>query len=358
MRRGTHIQENELGYPISLEEDLPKGLAWDDFRIFLAVVQTGSVNRAASHLGLSQPTASRRLSRLEKRLGVSLFDRDRTGPRLTHHGKRILNDVSAAGHSLTRASRNANSQQSKIEGDCRIVMGDGLATYWMPRFLGKFYDLHPNIELKMFVAQDSTAGKNEAFDVQFHYYEPIEVDPVSMRVASLHFIPFASRSYLQRHSTPKSVQDLAGHRMLEMTAYRIDKGPWSHWLGGVSMESAPFLTNQSAPLAEAVRQGVGIALLPTYVAAIDENFVPLDIGLHLPAPVFMSFQRDVAKKWSVRASINFFRDVVFQRKAMPWFTEEFQFPQSSWPTLKDKLPGELLEPDVLSAPWEHSALAI
>jgi len=358
MQRAAHMQENELGYPISLEEDLPKGLAWDDFRIFLAVVQTGSVNRAASHLGLSQPTASRRLSRLEKRLGVSLFDRDRTGPRLTHHGRRILNDVSAAGHSLTRASRNANSQQSKIEGDCRIVMGDGLATYWMPRFLGKFYDLHPNIELKMFVAQDSTAGKNEAFDVQFHYYEPIEVDPVSMRVASLHFVPFASRAYLERHSTPKSVADLAGHRMLEMTAYRIDKGPWSHWLGGVPLQSAPFLTNQSAPLAEAVRQGVGIALLPTYVAAIDENFVPLDIGLHLPAPVFMSFQRDVAKKWSVRASINFFRDVVFQRKTMPWFTEEFQFPQPSWHAIREKLPGGLSEPDVLSAPWEHSALSI
>src|SRR6201995_5068206 len=100
MQRGTHTQENELGYPLSLEEDLPKGLSWDDFRIFLAVVQTGSVNRAATQLGLSQPTASRRLSRLEERLGARLFDRDRTGPRLTHHGRRILNDVSAAGYSL------------------------------------------------------------------------------------------------------------------------------------------------------------------------------------------------------------------------------------------------------------------
>src|ERR1700753_3171147 len=277
MGRSPELEDIELRYPDSLEEDLAKGLAWDDSRILRAVVQPGSVNRATTHLGLSQPTASRRLSRLEKRLGVSLFDRDRTGARLAHPRQRILNDVSAAGHSLTRASRNANSQQSKIEGDCRIVMGDGLAAYWMPRFLGKFYELHPNIELKIFVAQDSTAGKNEAFDVQFHYYEPIEVDPVSMRVASLHFLPFASRAYLERSSTPKSVGDLAGHRMLEMTAYRIDKGPWSHWLGGVPLQSAPFLTNQSAPLAEAVRQGVGIALLPTYVASIDENFVPLDI---------------------------------------------------------------------------------
>src|ERR1700733_11359419 len=171
MPRALHTEENELRYAGSLDEDLPQGLSWDDFRIFLAVVQPGGWNRAALQLGLSQPTASRRLSRLEKRLGTRLFDRDRTGPRLTHHGRRILNDVSAAGYSLNRASRSANALQGRIEGDCRIVMGDGLATYWMTRFLGRFYEQHPNIELKMFVAQDSTAGKNESFDVQIHYYE-------------------------------------------------------------------------------------------------------------------------------------------------------------------------------------------
>ncbi len=330
MHRAPHTEENELRYSESSEEDLPKGLAWDDFRIFLAVVQTGSVNRAAIRLGLSQPTASRRLSRLEKRLGIRLFDRDRTGPRLTHHGRRILNDVSAAGYSLNRASRSANALQGRIEGDCRMVMGDGLATYWMPRFLGRFYELHPNIELKMFVAQDSTAGKNESFDVQIHYYEPVEVDPVSIRVGTLHFIPFASRSYLERHPMPKSLDELADHRMLEMTAYRIDKGPWSHWLKGAAMQTAPLLVNQSAPLAESVRQGVGIALLPTYVAVIDDNFIPLDVGLHLPAPVYMSFQREVAKKWSVRAVVDFMRDTVFQKKSMPWFTEEFNFPAPNW----------------------------
>ena len=324
------IEENELGYSGSSGDEFPQGLSWDDFRIFLAVVQTGSVNRAALSLGLSQPTASRRLSRLEKRLNIRLFDRDRTGPRLTHHGRRILNDVTAAGYSLARASRNSSGSQGRIEGDCRIVMGDGLATYWIPRFLGRFYELHPNIELKLYVAQDSTAGKNEAFDIQFHYYEPVEVDPVAIRVATMHFVPFTSRAYLANHAAPKTIADLAQHRMLEMSAYRLAKGPWSHWLKGAPMQSAPLLTNQSGPLAEAVRQGVGIALLPTYVMAMGDDFVPLDLGLHLPAPVFMSFQREVAKKWPVRAAIDFLRDTVFQRKSMPWFHDEFQFPTSSW----------------------------
>ena len=115
-----------------------------------------------------------------------------------------------------------------------------------------------------------------------------------------------------------------------MAAYRVDKGPWSDLVKGTEMQTAPLLTNQSAPLAEAVRQGVGIALLPTYIVATDDEFVPLDIGLHLPAPVYMSFQREVAKRWSVRAVIDFLRDNVFQRKTMPWFSEEYIFPAASW----------------------------
>jgi DNA-binding transcriptional LysR family regulator len=330
MAAGPTLQENELAYSISLEESLPKGLAWDDFRIFLAVVQTGSVNRAAAHLGLSQPTASRRLRRLEKRLGVRLFDRDRTGPRLTHHGRRILNDVTAASQSLGRASRNAGSLESRIEGSCSMVMGDGLATYWMSRFLGRFYEQHPNIELKLFVAQDTVAGKNESYDIQIHYYEPVEVDPIAIRLGTMHFVPFASRAYLEKNPLPKNVQDLSTHRLLEMAAYRIDKGPWSHWLNGAPSQTAQFLTNQSGPLCEAVRQGVGIALLPTYIATIDDRYVPLDVGFHLPMPIFMSFQRDVAQRWPVRATINFMRDVVFERKSMPWFGVDFVFPNLSW----------------------------
>jgi DNA-binding transcriptional LysR family regulator len=344
----SELQESELRYANLLEEELPKGLTWDDFRVFLAVVQTGSVNRAAIRLGLSQPTASRRLSRLERRLGVRLFDRDRTGPRLTHHGRRILNDVAAAGYSLHRASRGAGSVQGRIEGDCRIVMGDGIATYWLPAFLSRFYELHPNIELKVFVAQDSTAGKNEAFDVQFHYYEPIEVDPVTIRVATLHFVPFASRSYLERHEAPRSIADLANHRMLEMAAYRVDKGPWSDWLKGEATQTAPLLTNQSAPLCEAVRQGVGIALLPTYIAVVDTNLVPLDVGMRLPAPVYMTFQREVAKRWPVRATIDFLRNVVFQRRTMPWFSDRFEFPKPDWGFSA----SEAALPATLSADWE------
>jgi DNA-binding transcriptional LysR family regulator len=315
----------------------PELVDWDDFRIFLAIVKAGSLNRAAELLGIVQPTVSRRLARLEKNLGVRLFERSTSGPRLTFEGRRVLNSVSMAQLSLAQATRNAQTVGPKIEGECKIVMGDGLASYWMPLFLSAFFDRYPNVELKNFVAQEAMAGKNEIFDIHVHYYDPTEIDPVAMRIASLHFIPFASRDYLEKYGTPHSMEDLREHRLLDLSLYLIDRGSWSAWWANRSAPGTSLLTNQSAPLAEAVRRGAGIALLPTYVALTDEDFVPLDLGLRFQLPVYLSYQRDSLARWPVRAAVDFLSTTVFDRRLMPWFGDQYEAPSRRWKELFDDI---------------------
>ena len=64
--------------------------SWDDFRFFLATSSAGSFSKAASELGVTQPTISRRIENLEHRLGVRLFDRLPNGVALTTEGESIL----------------------------------------------------------------------------------------------------------------------------------------------------------------------------------------------------------------------------------------------------------------------------
>ena len=299
----------------------------------LAIVKAGSLNRAAELLGIVQPTVSRRLDRLERTLGCKLFERSTSGPRLTFEGRRVLNSVSMAQLSLAQASRNAQAAGPKIEGECKVVMGDGLAAYWMPFFLSAFFERYPNVELKNFVAQEAFAGKNEIFDIHVHYFEPAEIEPVAVRIATLHFIPFASQAYLNKRGTPRSMEDLRDHRLLDLSLYLIDKGSWSAWWSSRSGPGTSLLTNQSAPLAEAVKCGAGIALLPTYVSVIDDAYVPLDLGMRFQLPVFLSFQRDAATRWPVRAVLDFLRSVVFDRRLMPWFADQYETPSRRWKEL-------------------------
>ncbi len=318
--------------------------SWDDFRVFLEVVHHGSFNRAAIKLKMTQPTVSRRLLRLEKAIGVRLFDRDRRGPRLTYEGQRIYNDASAAQVALTRAANQASSAANRVDGDCKLFMGDGIAAYWMTRFLAPFFNRYPNIELKLFGAHDSSVDKREMFDLHVHYYEPAEADPIAIRVGTMHFIPFGSRDYLARHGTPRGVDDLGHHRLLDLAVYLADMGSWASWSREEAATHTVLFTNLSACLAESVRHGAGIALLPTYAALVDDAYVPLDIGVRFQAPIFVSYQRDATKKWPVRATLDYLRANVFDRKAMPWFQETFVSPAPEWREELAALIGQAAEP--------------
>lgn len=313
------------------EHPFPEGVDWDDFRVFLEVVRAGSFNRAASRLKMTQPTVSRRLQRLEEAIGARLFDRDRRGPRLTHEGQRVYSEANAAQVALGRAASQASPASSRVQGDCKLFMGDGLASYWMTHFLGSFFDRYPNIELKLFGVHDASGEKRDQFDVQVHYYEPLDSDPVAVRVGAMHFVPMASREYLRAHGVPRSVQDLARHRLLDLALYLTDLGSWASWSREeISASNTVMFTNLSACLAEAVRHGAGIALLPTYAMSVADGLVPLEIGARFQTPVYVSYQRDAAKRWPVRATIDFLRNIVFDRRNMPWFRDSYVAPADDW----------------------------
>jgi DNA-binding transcriptional LysR family regulator len=345
----------ELPYTDIPEQIIPDGVDWDDFRVFLEVVRAGSFNRAAIKLRMTQPTVSRRLLRLETAIGVRLFDRDRRGPRLTYEGQRIFNDAQAAQAALTRAATQASSAAARVEGDCKILMGDGIAAYWMTRFLAPFFARYPNIEMKLFGAYDTAADKREIFDLHVHYYEPSEADPVAIRLGTMHFIPFASRDYLRAHGVPRSIDDLSRHRLLDLAVYLADMGSWASWSREDSGKHTVLFTNLSACLAEAVRYGAGIALLPTYAPMVDEAFVPLEIGVRFQAPIFVSYHREAAKKWPVRATIDFLRTSVFDKKNMPWFRDAYVSPAEEWPKKLNLLLKQAAEPEDLDGAPPHTA---
>ncbi len=327
---------NEL-VPTEIEEQGGRpGMDWDDFRVFVEVVKVGSFNRAASKLHMTQPTVSRRLMRLEEAIGARLFDRDRRGPRLTVEGQRIYDDAIAAQTALLRAASQASNADFRIEGGCKIQMGDGVATYWMPLFLKSFFSRHPNIEIKLFGVHDPATNKRELVDLAVHYFVPRDNANVTVRLGTMHFVPCASRDYLRLHGTPTDLKSLAKHKLLDQALYRADIGSSASWLPD-DKAGALLVSNLSAILGAAVRQGVGIAMLPTYVAVTDPNYVMLDVGIYHQAPMYISYDREAAKKWPVRMTLDFLRSCVFDVKNMPWFQEDYIPPAPDWADIMSML---------------------
>lgn len=317
----------ELGYS---KKDDPLTGQWDDFRFFVAVAKTSSIKRAALALGTTQPAVSKRLDRLEHTLGTRLFDRSASGSRLTYQGERILPRLLAAHREIVLARNEAQSAGCRIEGDCSLLMSDGIANYWVSRFLPSFFDAYPNIELRVVLGYDLTAPRDEIYDIRLHYFDPANPELIARPLATVHFLPFASRGYLERCGTPRTIADLEQHRILDSAQYLTSSSSWSAWFGDKIEKAVSLFTNQSAFLASCVLNGVGIALMPSYMVLASRDFVPLDIGLNFKTKLFASYRREGTLKQPVKVTLAFLRQLVFDPRTMPWFSENFEMPVAHW----------------------------
>jgi DNA-binding transcriptional LysR family regulator len=209
----------------------------------------------------------------------------------------------------------------------KIVMTDGLAAYWLPQFLPFFFDRYPNVELRIQVVGDTKQRNSDQFDMSIHFLQPTDPDMLTTRLGTLHFLPYASASYLEKHGTPHSISDLAHHRLLDTVLYLIDKGSWRTRLpDNVGDGATQLFTNSSGALAEAVRQGAGIALLPTYGSLFQPGLIPLELNLHYETMFWLCYRKTAAERPAVRAAVGFFKHI-FNVRTMPWFGDHYVAPK-------------------------------
>jgi molybdate transport repressor ModE-like protein len=320
-----------------------KSLDWDDFRLFAAVVRTGSFTRAAQELRVSEPTISRRISRLESVLGARLFDRSKGKPQLTTEGRRVLDHAAAAENSLSRAAAVTQDSSREVAGDCNLIMGDGLGCYWLPPFLSAFYERNPAVDLRLFTSQELGKDQTPPFDIQIHYLQPLAADRVAIHAGTLHFVLYAAPDYIRRFGTPKDLQDLRHHRIADSTSGLATRGSLMSWAS--LNKNVAFTTNSNVVLGEALVNGSVVTLGPTYTSALYPQLVHLLPEVHFQAPIYLCFEREAGSKPAVRATIDYLKKFVIDRRRMPWFFDRYVAPQKGWRKIYDSCRADAATPD-------------
>lgn len=123
-------------------------LNWDQVRHFVAVARAGSVVGAARRLGVSHATVLRNVTRLEASLGVRLFDRVRSGYRITADGDEVLAAAAAMEAQAEALLRRARGKSPSPEGTLKLAVTDASLFDPMP-MLARFRDRYPRIELAL-----------------------------------------------------------------------------------------------------------------------------------------------------------------------------------------------------------------
>lgn len=124
-------------------------LELNDLKYFIEVKARGSLTAAARSLGVSQPSLTAAMQRLERHFETTLLLRDHTGVKLTVTGRALAYDAEELFEVLARAERRVMGLEDEEGG--RFVIGcyESLGAYFLPDFLRRFFELHPKVDVSM-----------------------------------------------------------------------------------------------------------------------------------------------------------------------------------------------------------------
>ncbi|HQS09690.1 MAG TPA: LysR substrate-binding domain-containing protein [Xanthobacteraceae bacterium] len=118
-------------------------------RLFTTVAEQHGFSRAAEVLNISQPAVSKGVRELEAQLHCVLMERSPGGVRLTEAGTVLLSHATALFAAERRAEEELQALRGLTQGELHVGASTTIATYVLPRLLGAFQDIHPDLHLRL-----------------------------------------------------------------------------------------------------------------------------------------------------------------------------------------------------------------
>ena len=241
---------------------------WDDLRVFLAVARDGTLRQAAATLGITQPTAGRRLQGLEDALGVSLFTRGRSGHRLTSAGESLRPTAEAMEKAAAELTRQSEHLQAPAGGVVRISVMEWPAAF-LARHLSKARDAGLVIELVSSERTESFA-RREA-DLAVRHGLPLTGTFITRKVGIVRSALYASRDYIEMHQDALTEHR---YRTCDWVLFNEEQAHYKsmRWLGARLELSVPAQRVTTTGLVhDAVAADSGLGLLPCFIGDKDQR---------------------------------------------------------------------------------------
>jgi len=298
----------------------------EDLQIFHAVATTGSMSAAANVLGCQQPTVSKRMRQLESRLGAQLIVRRADGVSLTEAGEIALDYARTMQRSAQQLESRVAGSDKSATGEVRLQVSDGLSTYWLARHIPRFMRVHPGIDLTL-NGSPNGAPFGRAPDLSITFVPEKNMDARTDALGSLHFMPFASREFINTYGAPQSAHEALNLRFLKLQQYDRDLELWGDRVEAVdSYINYNFRTDISSVLFETMRHGGGIAMAPTYLAALyPDELVILDYDFKQDVRFWLKYMPESHRVGRIKCVGDWINEI-FERKNNPWFRDEFCHP--------------------------------
>ncbi|MRX06390.1 LysR family transcriptional regulator [Pseudoduganella sp. FT25W] len=250
---------------------------WDLYRSFLAVLQEGSLSGAARALGLTQPTVGRHVDALEQALGLSLFTRSQAGFIATDAAYALqpyAETLSSASAALLRAASGmGRGGDAHITGTVRVTASEVVSVEVLPPILARLRDSHPGVTIELAVSNRIENLLRRDADIAVRMQRPEQDVLVARRVGNIELGFHARRSYLERHGTPQSWEEMARHTLIGIDTETAFTRKLQPLLGGLANNAYALRSDSDLVHLASIRAGLGIGICQVRLAARDPNLV-------------------------------------------------------------------------------------
>ncbi|CAN7516091.1 LysR family transcriptional regulator [Pararhizobium sp. LjRoot235] len=234
-----------------------------DLEVFTRVVSTGSMSAAGRALGFSPAVISKRIKRLEDRLGTRLLQRTTRQISLTEAGQGFYDRVLGVLAGVEDAEAFASGRSAQPQGTLRVTAPTSFGRMHVAPHLARFIEKHTELVVNIVLSDDFTDIVAEGFDLAIRIGELDDSSLVARKLVPVRRILCASPTYIERYGVPETVDDLSRHVCLRQ--HNHDTWKLESRQGSLSYKpQGRLITNSSEVVREAVLSGAGIALRSTW----------------------------------------------------------------------------------------------
>lgn len=316
------------GVPDRKRTDVPvgiEGVRLDDVRVFVEIINSGSIRGAALTMRKSPAYLLRRLDVLEHTIRRELFVRTSKGMKLTEDGERLSNVAADFMQHSDDIFDYLSETRQNLRKTIVISVTEGLGTFWLMPRLVEFYQSHPDILID-FRCQMKPARllENDA-DICVQLEKPENEDAIVKAIGNLHVLLFASVEYINAHGKPETLAELPDHFLVEQSSHQIDPATIEKYAPEAGQNFISMRTNTSSSHANAIARGAGIGALPSYARAISSRLVAICPEFYMKRDIFLASTISGQKSQHVCKVIDWLTES-FDAELYPWFGDNFVHP--------------------------------
>ncbi len=240
---------------------------FEDMQTFIRIVEAGSITKAAEQLDTVKSAVSRRLTELEKRLGVTLLTRTTRSQTLTESGRSYYQQSLRLIDDLSEIESTISCQNQALSGRIKIAAPLSFGLTHLSQALRKFNEIHPDVYFDLDFNDRKVDLIQEGFDLAIRIAKLEDSSLIAKRLFTARAILCASPIYLAKHGTPKSPEDLL-HDHVKVN-YTGGRQTW-HFIAEDGKKTAFDLpaiisANNGDFLCQSAIDGLGLIMSPDFI---------------------------------------------------------------------------------------------